>query len=117
MADFNKVLTPGDYEKGELALFESVNYSILDGVIFIPNSFSRRSFSDKVYAVLQARCTAPIVIMDDVQTYQPDVIADHERAFAALTSHMIEAHGCTDHDGDGIHEKELGGTFPEDSLP
>lgn len=85
-----------DYEKGELALFESVNYSILDGVIFIPNSFSRRSFSDKVYAVLRARCTAPIVIMDDVQTMHPDVIADHERAFAALTSHMIEEHNCTD---------------------
>lgn len=84
-----------DYEKGELALFESVNYSILDGVIFIPNSFSHRSFSDKVYAVLQARCTAPIVIMDDVQTMHPDVIVDHEKAFAALTSHMIEAHHCT----------------------
>ena len=85
-----------DYEKGELALFESVNYSALDGVIFIPNSFTLRSFSDKVYAVLQARCTVPIVIMDDVQTDQPDVIADHEKAFAALTSHMIEAHRCTD---------------------
>ena len=85
-----------DYEKGELALFESVNYSAIDGVIFIPNSFSRRSFSDKVYAVLQACCTVPIVIMDDVLTMQPDVIADHEKAFAALTTHMIDVHGCTD---------------------
>ena len=80
-----------DYEKGELALLESVNYGILDGVIFIPNSFTLRSFSDKVYEILQKRCTAPIIIMDDVLTYQPDVIADHEKAFAALRSHMIES--------------------------
>ena len=85
-----------DYEKGELALLESVNYGVLDGIIFIPNSFTLRSFGDKVYEILQKRCTAPIVIMDDVLTYQPDVIADHEKAFAALTSHMIEAHNCTD---------------------
>ncbi len=81
---------------GEENLFSMINFSRLDGIIFLPYTFSSTEYWNYIQRFLQENCPIPIVRVG----MEPEPFTSiwfHDRAeIAVLTKHLIEVHGCRD---------------------
>ncbi len=75
-------------------LMQMIQFSGLDGVIFVPYSFAAREYSDEIERFLLENCSKPIVrIGIESRPFVP--VWYHDRAeIAAITRHLIQVHSC-----------------------
>ena len=88
-----------DYLKGELNIFELVNFDLFDGVIVTPVPLTEGNVShvsEMVLKKLQKDCKIPVVSIDMKLGDYPVVFTDDSDAFFHITEHLILKHNCKD---------------------
>ncbi len=87
------------YLRGELNIFELINFDLLDAVIVVPISLNE----DKVTTVegyiarkLAEQCRKPVVSLDMPINDYDTVYTDDTSAFYHITKHVVTVHGCKD---------------------
>ena len=81
---------------GEENLFHSINFSLLDGIIFLPYTFSSQEYWNYIEQFLQENCPVPVVRVG-METAPFTPVWFNDRAeMAEVTRHLIEVHGCRD---------------------
>ena len=88
-----------DYLKGELNIFELVNFDLFDGVIVttVPLTEDDTTFvTDRLLKKLKKECKIPVVTVDMKLGDYPVVYTDDSEAFFHITEHLILQHNCKD---------------------
>ncbi len=80
--------------QGEENLFRLINFSMLDGIIYIPYTFSSPTYWEFIEKFLEESCSVPIVrIGTEQEKFIP--LWHNERAeMRELTEHLIKEHSC-----------------------
>ena len=79
---------------GEENLFNIINFSLLDGMIFLPYTFASNEYWNFIERFLQENCPIPIVRLG-MESKPFTSIWFHDRAeMAEVTRHFIQVHGC-----------------------
>lgn len=80
--------------QGELNLLNLINFSQLDGMIYMPYTMSSPEIHRSIETFLLEKCTKPVVIICSDDTPFIPVWYDDCAQMAEMTDHLIEAHGC-----------------------
>lgn len=91
--------TNQDYLKGELNIFELVNFDLFDGVIVTTVPLTEGNITtvtDKLLEKLQKECKIPVVSIDMEFGDYPVIFTDDSNAFFHITEHLILKHECKD---------------------
>ncbi|MBE6856381.1 MAG: helix-turn-helix domain-containing protein [Ruminococcus sp.] len=80
--------------KGEMNILNLINFSLLDGLIFVPDSFSTDSYRFSINEFLQKNCTVPIVCIGSDFPCYPSVALNETNEIASIVRHLIIAHNC-----------------------
>ena len=86
-----------DYLKGELNIFELINFDMLDGVIVdtIPLTEDHLTYvTDYICDKLKRECTKPVVSLNVGLADYPVVKSDDSDIFREITRHVLEDHKC-----------------------
>lgn len=86
---------PTKHQLGEEQIFEQINFSYTDGVIFIDYSFWAKRIHEKVAGIIKERCKAPVVCInsslpDSYGFYNLKI--SEKQNFGKIVSHLIEQH-------------------------
>lgn len=82
--------------KGDLNIYRLIPFSQFEGVIYAPYTFAGAWFYSVIDEFLAAQCPIPVVRMDMSTDGVLSVWYDDRAETAALTNHLIAAHGCKD---------------------
>jgi len=79
---------------GEENLFRLIQFSSLDGIIYVPYSFSSGAYQSYIERFLQENCPKPVVRVGlEQKSFVP--VWYHDRAeIAEITRHLIRVHHC-----------------------
>ena len=80
--------------KGEENLFQAIQFSQLDGIIYLPYTFSSDEYTDFIQRFLQENCPLPVVRVGMETSPFTPVWYEDRAEVAAITRHLIQAHGC-----------------------
>lgn len=87
------LLTP--HQRSEFNLFNYMNFSTLDGAIYLRNSIhsedEKKILDD--FLLLQRK---PVLVLDDETDKFPYMMMDDRSGMAAITNHLIDVHGLND---------------------
>ncbi len=87
------LLTP--HQRSEFNLFNYMNFSTLDGAIYLRNSIhsedEKKILDD--FLLLQRK---PVLVLDDETDKFPYMMMDDRFGMAAITNHLIDVHGLND---------------------
>lgn len=109
-----------DYLRGELNIFEMINFDKLDGLI-VPKITLSENGNDAIAAAvlekLKKECSKPVVSIDLPFGDYPVIETDDRSAFSVITEHILDVHKCdpdkiyflTGMEHYGVSEKRLGG--------
>lgn len=79
---------------GEENLFNVINFSLLDGIIFLPYTFASMEYWNFIERFLQENCPIPVVRVG-MESKPFTSIWFHDRAeMTEVTRHLIQVHGC-----------------------
>lgn len=81
---------------GEENLFQLIDFSKIDGIIFAPYTFSSVEYNDHIASFLKERCMKPVIRIGIEETDFIGMWYDDRACFREITSHMINKHGCRD---------------------
>ncbi len=79
---------------GEENLLHMMQFSMLDGIIFVPYSFGSKEILDAAERFLLENCPKPIVRIGMEQTPFVPVWYHDRVEMAEMTRHLIQVHGC-----------------------
>ncbi|MBQ8927056.1 MAG: substrate-binding domain-containing protein [Oscillospiraceae bacterium] len=80
--------------QGEENLVSIINFELLDGVIFLPYTFSSQSYWDHIEQFLTKNCTKPVVRVGmEFRPFSPIWFSDRAD-IAEVVRHLIREHGC-----------------------
>lgn len=85
------------YLKGELNIFELINFDLIDGLIIPPILLSENEEYKKLDEIMEyigKKSTKPIILLDYPYGDYPVVTTDDRGAFAEITSHILDVHKC-----------------------
>ena len=85
------------YLKGELNIFELINFDLIDGLIIPPILLSENEEYkklDKIMEFIGKKTTKPIILLDYPYGDYPVVTTDDRGAFAEITTHILDVHKC-----------------------
>lgn len=88
-----------DYVKGELNIFNLINFDLLDAVIVTPVPMEEEGSTYIVENLLKQfkeNCKVPVVSIDTSFGDYPVVRTNEKIPFSQITDHLIEVHGCKD---------------------
>lgn len=88
-----------DYVKGELNIFNLINFDLLDAVIVTPVPMQEEGNTYIVETLLKyfkENCKVPVVSIDSSFGDYPVVRTNEKIPFSQITDHLIEVHGCKD---------------------
>ena len=88
-----------DYVKGELNIFNLINFDLLDAVIITPVPMQEEGTSyivENLLKQIKEKCKVPVVSIDATFGDYPVVRTNEKAPFAQITDHLIEVHGCKD---------------------
>ncbi|MCR5717451.1 MAG: substrate-binding domain-containing protein [Oscillospiraceae bacterium] len=81
---------------GEQNLFRAINFSLLDGVVFLTYTFSSIEYRDYIQRFLQENCPLPVVRIGMETTPFANVWYNDREELREVTRHLIQEHGCRD---------------------
>ena len=83
------------HTKKEEEIYQMIDFSGYDGVIFFENSFSaHKSLGNMVENLLAKNCNTPVVVIGESRSYEETFRPDNTIGAKSLTDHVIEKHGC-----------------------
>lgn len=83
------------HTKREEEIYQMIDFSCYDGVIFFENSFSaHKPLGNMVENLLAKNCNAPVVVIGESRVYEETFLPDNAVGTKMLTDHLIEKHGC-----------------------
>ncbi len=86
-----------DYLKGELNIFELINYDLLDGIILTPITLTVAGVQGVMEYLLKrikAECKKPVVSLDLPAGDFETIRTDDRKSFFNITEHLINVHNC-----------------------
>ncbi len=101
--------------RGEKNLFTLINFSRLDGIIYLPYTFACDEYRDYIEDFLSKNCHIPMISISLGQSICPNVWYDDRKEFAEVVTHLIQEHGCrkicclTGNEGALVSEHRLAG--------
>ena len=84
-----------DLDEGAKAVYDIMNYDILDAVIVVYDCFCNKSVADKIIADTRSH-NVPVVILNGKSEGCISVNSDYSIVFKRLLDHVIKEHGVTD---------------------
>ena len=82
-------------EEGEKAIFELIDYDIVDGVVIFSESFMDPVLTDQIIASASGH-KIPVISVGEVHPNATTLMFDYESGFESIVRHVIEEHGITD---------------------
>lgn len=85
------------YLKGELNIYELINFDMFDGVIITPVPMTERRITfltDYLLDKIQKECKVPVVSLEDSFGDYPVIKTDNTTPFEEITDHVIQVHGA-----------------------
>lgn len=82
--------------KGEQNLLALINFALLDGIVYMPYTFTKTEQREFVDGFLRARCPVPLVAVSSEEEVFPSVWYDDRKETAEIVAHLIRVHGCRD---------------------
>lgn len=79
---------------GEKNMLSLINFSLVDGVIYLPYSFSSVELKDHAASVLAERCDKPVVCIGMKEVSPESVWFDDGLQVEEIIDHLISVHGC-----------------------
>ena len=94
--DLNSGLTlPESVIKGETAVFDLINYNMLDGIIILGDSIIDESVIEKVHRLAQKNNVPVININDPTHVLDKNITLSDKCAMKFVMKHLVEDHGLT----------------------
>ncbi len=87
-----------EFLKGELNIFELINFDQLDGIIVATISLVEDQVTfvrDYICEKLENECTKPVVSLDLPLGNYPVICTDDRTAFSNITAHILDVHKCS----------------------
>ncbi len=81
-----------EFQLGESNIFNMVNLSLLDGIIYAPDYMYIPGLKDKLERMLNEQCTCPIVVLDTKTGDWPLIELDDTKTMENLVDHLIDVH-------------------------
>lgn len=81
-------------EEKQEHLLNAIQFSLLDGVIFLPYSFDSKEYSDNLEQFLSEHCTKPVVRIGIEKTSFTQIWYSANKEIAEITRHLIQVHHC-----------------------
>ena len=88
-------LSPGWY-KGEANIYNMINYPLLDGVIFVPDTMRVNDVDKAVEKDIREKFSGPVVSVDIKTDDFNSIFTDDIQSVKMIISHLIEEHKLTD---------------------
>lgn len=82
-------------QRSEFNLYNYMNFSTLDGAIYLRNSIHLKEEQEKLDQFLLAQ-KKPVLVLDDDTSPFPFLMVDDRTAFCTITEHLLTAHNLTD---------------------
>ncbi len=83
------------HQKSEFNLFRYMNFSMLNGVLYLRNSIHCEE-EKRILDRMLAEQKIPVLVLDDDTPDFHHLTMDDRTGFAAITNHLINVHGLTD---------------------
>jgi len=88
-----------DYLKGELRIYDIINFDLFDGVIITPYPMQEEQnteITDMLLEKFKKECKIPVVSLDAQFGDSEVVCCDEKSGMMTVTRHLIVEHGCRD---------------------
>lgn len=95
-APFTKDKNSQIWYEGEMNIFSMINYSVLDGIIFVPDTLRVDDVNKKVEADIVEKFKKPVVSVDIETKSFNNIFTDDIQNIKKIISHLIEVHRITD---------------------
>lgn len=82
-------------EEGEKAVFELMDYDIIDAVVVFCESFKDDKLVDHIIATANSHKT-PVISVGEVRANAVPLMFDYESGFESVVRHVVEEHGIKD---------------------
>lgn len=83
------------YTKNEEAVFDLIDFSKYNGVVFFEMSFSsHKSLGKKIEKTISDKCKKPVVVIGESNIYECKLAGKNDLDTEMLTDHVIEEHNC-----------------------
>lgn len=79
---------------GELNLLNAISFDRLDGMIYLPFSFSDSELMQEIERRLHENCKKPVICIGTDSSFDARVWFNDTAHFQALTNHLIAEHSC-----------------------
>lgn len=84
-----------DSDEGAKAIFDVMNYNILDAVILLYDTFYNKSVADHIISNTKSH-NIPVIVLNGKSEGCISINADYTSAFKQLLDHVIKEHGVTE---------------------
>lgn len=95
-APFTKDKNSQIWYEGEVNIFSMINYSVLDGIIFVPDTLRIDDVNKKIEADIIEKFKKPVVSVDIESKSFNNIFTDDVQNIKKIISHLIEVHRLTD---------------------
>ncbi len=85
-----------DWHAGEANIFNMINYSALDGIIFVPDTLRINNIDKIVEQDMIKKFKKPVVSVDIKSEHFHNIFTDDILSIKKIISHLIEKHRLTD---------------------
>ena len=85
-----------EWHDGEANIFSMINYSALDGIIFVPDTLRVNNVDKIVEQDIIKKFKKPVVSVDIKSEHFPSIFTDDIQSIKKIISHLIEKHKLTD---------------------
>ncbi len=85
-----------DWHDGESNIFSMINYSLLDGIIFVPDTLRVNNVDKAVEQDILKKFKKPVVSVDIKSEHFSSIFTDDIQSIKKMISHLIEKHRLTD---------------------
>lgn len=85
-----------EWHIGEKNIYSAINYSVLDGIIFVPDTLKIGDIDKQVEADIKKNFSKPVVSVDLETKGFSNIFTDDVQNIKKIISHLIEVHKLTD---------------------
>lgn len=85
-----------EWHKGEVNIYSAINYSVLDGIIILPDTLTTDNFHKVIEADIKKNFRKPVISVDLETEGFENIYTDDIQSIKQIISHLIEKHKMTD---------------------
>ncbi len=85
-----------EWHEGELNIYSLINYSVLDGIIILPDTLATDDYNKVIEGEIKKKFRKPVVSVDLETEGFDNIQTDDIQSIKQIVSHLIEVHRMTD---------------------